>query len=1434
MGPLYFQARVVRRILASPVALPYVGLTLLALSFRLFGSDWGNFHPDEWAIASVARNLSWPDSLSQFFSAQSPLNPQWFNYGSLPIYIFRILSVIGDALRGVLPSFPSDIVIWRATSGFADAVTVLIVARIGNVLYGHRVGLLAGLLYAVAVLPIQLSHFYTVDPLLTTFLTGSLLASLHFVRSGKLRWGVTASVLLGLAMATKASGAVFLWPVALAWIAWSVSKGGYRLERTGWLLSGTLLGGGIAAAVFIAGQPYSLIDWRGFWQDVGLQSQLVRGVVEFPYTVQYDQTAPIMYHLRNMVVWGLGLPLGLAALAGALLLMARVLGRRQPGELLLLASLLIPFIFFGVQQVKFMRYLLPLYPILVVVAALFLTQAGRVLGRWSLGERWAPAALFAVVLLPTFFYAYAFTNVYAETHPTQRMASWIQSNVPRGATIATESWDQAFAGAERYTTLQVSPYDPDTEAKVQHLAETLVEADYAFLFSNRAYGALSRLPERFPLMGVYYQQLLSGELGYQVVRVESAYPSAFGLSLVNDTFGPVGLDMPESLVAPVDDSTPLLLGAADESFTVYDHPKVILLQKTQTLTTDELSARLRPALPLPPEQLPPSQLLMDEELARAQREGGTWGEIFDLSGFLGRYPLIVWLLAFQVIALLGLPFTMRVFRALPDRGYLLGKVLSLLIVAYVTWLLASLRLVSFSRGSVLIGLAVLGTLSALVVYTNRREVIRTLKTHWRVFVTAEVLFLVAFFAFALLRAANPDLWHPFRGGEKPMDLAYLTAVTRSTFMPPYDPWFAGGYLNYYYFGQFIVATLIHLTGIAPEIAFNLAIPLLWALTFGAAYSIVYNLAQAFISVKGTREIAPLKYGPVLAGLAGGFFVALVGNLDGVIQIVQRVRDEAQSGFGAVGTVLSGQGFDYWRSSRMIDVPGSISITEFPFFTFLFGDLHAHLIAMPLTLLVVGLALSAALAIDLRRGVLSRFLPLFVLTLPLGALLATNAWDYPTYLIVVPVTVVLAHLARGDHLKAAVVWGGVIFAAVFALSFLAFAPYHRDNVIFYTEIVTSPEQTPLRSYLAIFGLPLFIVVVTLGKTLWRLSEAQRDDLRTLMKAVGAVATMKSPEGRRVWAILAIALGVGIIALPFAMRGYGVLAVNLILLTGLSTVLLASDVRLPQKLAFAAAALALVLIAGVDLFAIQDYLVRMNTIFRLYLQAWVLLGLSAGFLLWWLVHEGALKNLTRSVGKIAFVSALMTLVVSASTYPVLGTRARLADRFDLAIPLTLNGMAFMETSNYRDVNDIEIELRWEQESLEWLRANVEGTPVVAEAVLPPAPYDITYFRLLSRVAVYTGLPVVIGWPWHQTQQRGIGVADPEINKRQADVRALFDSGDPERIRSVLRMYNVEYVYVGQLETAYYSAEGIGMLAGMPDLSLVYENPRAAIYRVIQTGS
>ncbi len=191
----------------------------------------------------------------------------------------------------------------------------------------------------------------------------------------------------------------------------------------------------------------------------------------------------------------------------------------------------------------------------------------------------------------------------------------------------------------------------------------------------------------------------------------------------------------------------------------------------------------------------------------------------------------------------------------------------------------------YTRPYILVCLLALVILSALIGWRRRREIAAFVRQRIGLLTLEEGLFLAFFLLFLLIRRGNPDLWHPARGGEKPMDFAYLNAVIRSTIFPPYDPWHAGGFMNYYYFGFVIIGTLIKLTGIVPWVAYNLAVPTLFALTGVGAFSVAFNLADGDDDDGPGEEFAAREWagriGSLLAGLAGAFFVTIIGNLGNV-------------------------------------------------------------------------------------------------------------------------------------------------------------------------------------------------------------------------------------------------------------------------------------------------------------------------------------------------------------------------------------------------------------------------------------------------------------------------------------------------------------------------------------------------------------------------
>ena len=178
--------------------------------------------------------------------------------------------------------------------------------------------------------------------------------------------------------------------------------------------------------------------------------------------------------------------------------------------------------------------------------------------------------------------------------------------------------------------------------------------------------------------------------------------------------------------------------------------------------------------------------------------------------------------------------------------------------------------------------------------------------------------------------------------------------------------------------------------------------------------------------------------------------------------------------------------------------------------------------------------------------------------------------------------------------------------------------------------------------------------------------------------------------------------------------------------------------------------------------------------------------------------------------------MVLVGSSLVYTTLGTKARLADRFTQG-SFTLNGMAYMENATHKEQEQL-IELKWDQDAIQWVQDTVEGSPVILEA-------HLGQYRWGARFAVYTGLPTVIGWPWHQIQQRtDYSFA---VDDRVDDVREIYETVDNERALQLLRKYQVQYVVVGGLERITYRVEGLSKFESLGEE--VFKNHGTTIYEV-----
>jgi YYY domain-containing protein len=1472
---------------AVPRRGPAVSLILLALilavgfGLRLHGINWDagyGFHPDERSIYLRAGCMydvltespafracirdfpqtepGFPSPGVLFDAGRSPLNPHWFPLGSILIYILVMLRSILELFLDI-----GDLDMryaGRLLSALADVGTVYMVYWLGKRMFSRNAGLLAAVLTALAVVHVQSSHFYRPETFSVFLTLVCFWAMLRMVEYRRLRDSLLLGALVGLAMAPKVSVLPLVLPLALAY-SYSALKStegrwsGMTPEIVGRVLFHAGLAGLSAVAVFFLLAPYALLDFAAFIGELAAQANMARHAGLWPFTIQYVNTPAYWYQIQQTTVWGLGIPLGLVAWFSIPFTAVMALKERATryADLLLLAWVVPQIIFLESFEVRFLRYYFPLMPFMILMGArllFWLVDCSRSasLSRIPAGRRIIrelPKFAVALVVVSTAFYSMAFQNVYAREHPAVAASKWIQQNLPAGSRIVSDNhWDEFIPDLYHYDLWQFPAYDPDTAEKMSALASKLSEADYLVFYSYRPYVSVSRDPDRFPFTSGYYQQLFQGGLGFRLERSFTSYPEFLGVSFRDSPYARAGVPEPVPSV-PVDSSgVTLRLGYADDNVVGYDHPQVLLFRNVDRLPESVLQGQLSGGRG--GQQLGDGLGLMLSAANQAkQRSGGTWSELFQRGSWSNRYPVLAWLLAIEMIYLLALPLSIFVFRPLPDRGIVLARVLGLLAVGYVSWLMVSLGWIEFSRVAILLGLLVIALLSAAVTFKHWPEIKSCFAENWRLLLIGEGLFLIVFLAFVLVRAANPDLWHPFRGGEKPMELAYLNAVVRSTTLPPYDPWYAGGYLNYYYWGYYILALPIRLTGIIPTTAFNLAVPLFFALTFTGAYSIAYNLVEGVRRSRGSADgrapragVVRALMGPVGAGLASGLFVAVIGNLDGAVQIARGLWRlyQGASGFPA---------FDFWRSSRMIPpleevdpsalafwapdkVAGftdvSYHITEFPFFTFLFADLHAHMMVIPFTLLVIGLGLN--LVVGLKDG--SRWWTVAassVLGLALGALWVINSWDYPPYLVLVLAMLVLAVYTthRSRFRKAALLL--FLMVGVTAVSVLAFLPFREVYETFDAGAAGSRWRTPIERYIAIHGLVLFVAVTFLIHQSGRSLVAS---LRALISGIVPAAGRKLPDGfpRYDQFRKGLCLCPGLLVMIYLLAaGYWTAAAltGLLFLTGMALwdVLACSGPDRPYRaVPLLLLGMALAIGIGVDFVRLNGDIGRMNTLFKLYLEAWVLFGIAASFMLWYL---GGLRRRWGG-GKAIWAAGLLVLFTSSLIYTGLGTRARIADRFSGG-PFTLDGTAYLNTAVHVEEGQL-LHLRSDLEGIRWLEDNVRGSPVVLEA-------HHEQYHWSARISSYTGLPTVIGWPWHQIQQRNAYAGT--ISQRARDVAEMYNSTDLERTRQLLKLYQVEYVVVGELERAYYTAEGIKkfeLLVQKGLALLAFDGEGMNIYRII----
>lgn len=571
----------------------------LAVSLRVYGLNWDGgqwIHPDERMILMVVSSrLSIPtaEQLPLLPTPESPLNPEFHAYGSFPLYLLKAVQLLA---ADRLPLH----VLARLLSVAFDCGTVVLVYALAASLAGAWAGVLAALLVAVSPIHIQLAHYYTVDTILAFWTALATYLALRLAATGKLRWALAAGAAAGLAMATKIIGVALLLFVALA-LAARLSEAGHWSRRAilravGWCAAA----GGVALATFALANPYAIFDAVAFWGEAANQALMARGDPRFPYTLQFYYTLPYLYSLWQNLTRGWGVGAGLLAWGGLVwgVVRAAMRIRRPDGWTILTAWGLAFFLIVGGWHAKFPRYLLPLMPLLCVLAA------GMVADAWAhwraRGLRVGIALSVVALLAATGLYALGLVRVYGQGHSWVRMSRWIYENVPKRARVAVEYWDMALPlpleveGQRRdrddYRLTELSLYDADTLEKWEELAAALAAADYYVVASQRVYGPVGLLRELYPTTTRFYNLLFQERLGFRLAHWEGTDMEALGVRLVENPFARANLPAPGAIASTWREGRTLLLPGGDESWTVYDRPLVMAFRNEGRLSAEEIRA----------------------------------------------------------------------------------------------------------------------------------------------------------------------------------------------------------------------------------------------------------------------------------------------------------------------------------------------------------------------------------------------------------------------------------------------------------------------------------------------------------------------------------------------------------------------------------------------------------------------------------------------------------------------------------------------------------------------------------------------------------------------------------------------------------------------------------------------------------------------------
>jgi YYY domain-containing protein len=845
-----------------------------------------------------------------------------------------------------------------------------------------------------------------------------------------------------------------------------------------------------------------------------------------------------------------------------------------------------------------------------------------------------------------------------------------------------------------------------------------------------------------------------------------------------------------------------------------------------------------------------------------------------------------WYLVILILGGVTFPIAFRFFPRLASKGYAFSKPLGLLLWGYLFWILYSLGILQNDLGGEVLAFVIVLGLSVFTLFKGKgRELIQWIQDNWKTILVVEIVFFIFFALWAVVRAATPEI----TGTEKPMELAFINSILASPSFPPQDPWLSGYAISYYYFGYVLIAMLIRLTGVLSGVGYNLTSALWFGLTASAAFGLVFDLVAFWRREKEQPTTSIFSEASKIyarwAGILGSFFVLVVSNIEGLLEVLhsggvfwQKAADGSfTSKFWSWLDILDlnvpptsplnwipSRYLVWWRGSRVLQDLSLANthievIDEFPFFSYLLSDLHPHVLAMPFDLMAMGICLN--LFIAATEGVwpewhinhwFSRW-EFWLTALVLGSMAFFNTWDFPIYVgLFCLIWIYLRIKQVGWSGKR--IWEflltGLVYGLVGAVLFLPFFLTFKSQA---GGFLPSMEYMTRGIHFWVMFVPLLIPISIWLIHLWRKTPAQHKWSRgikfsltviTLLWLLSSIIGLLFFSAYSLGKELASSTN-GVLALIGSklVVGGGYFA-NLHETTdGVSIFLLSLTRRLTAPGTWITLTVLLILVWGIltsgirkeeknlentEELAIQTKPAIKAETFVLFL---VLVGIGLTLFPEYFYLRDQFGSRMNTIFKFYFQTWMFWGIAAAFATTVLWNELkkwRHALFMLLWILVIGSALIYPCVMLLNKTNSFNPQ-QWTLDGNAYLQI-YHPDELLAMNWLRTQPQGIIAeavgdsYTEFARVSEQTGFPAVLGWPGHEDQWRGGWYT--EIDNRKKEIQNLYETSSWVDADEIIATYDIRYIYVGYLETTAYH---LSLDKFNQHLKTVYQNQTVIIYEV-----